>query len=197
LTNTPIINKKEGLNLTIKNMVCDRCILVVKNELIRLNIPFQKVELGQIHFDEDLNDSDLKNLSETLIDNGFEILNSRESKLIERVKQTVIGVLHEQSIELSNENYSNLISRELGCNYSYISKLFSQTEGQTIEHYIIKQKIERTKELLTYGELTLSEIANDLNYSSSQHLSRQFKQTTGMTPSEFRMNGKRKKLDTI
>ncbi|MFT6921291.1 MAG: AraC family transcriptional regulator [Crocinitomicaceae bacterium] len=178
-------------------MVCDRCILVVKNELIRLNIPFQKVELGQINFDQGLSDSDLKNLSETLIDNGFEILNSRESKFIERVKQTVIGVLHEQSIELSNENYSNLISRELGCNYSYISKLFSQTEGQTIEHYIIKQKIERTKELLTYGELTLSEIANDLNYSSSQHLSRQFKQTTGMTPSEFRMNGKRKKLDTI
>lgn len=185
------------MNLRVKNMVCDRCIKVVIDELNELNLPFKDVDLGTIYFEDKPDSVSLDKLKDVLVNDGFEILEDKEAKTITKVKELIISEVHKYAEKMSNENYSSLLARELGVSYSYLSKLFSQSEGQTIEHFIIKQKVERAKELLTYGELNLSEIAYDLNYSSSQHLSRQFKQVTGMTPSEFRLNGTRKKLDTI
>ncbi len=178
-------------------MVCDRCVKAVKDELNRFEISFNDVDLGTIYFDKAPNENQLDKLKGALVENGFEVLENKEARLILNVKRIIINQVHNYTESLSNENYSSLLAREIGANYSHISKLFSQSEGQTIEHFIIKQKIERAKELLMYGELSLKEISYDLKYSTPQHLSRQFKQITGMTPSEFRLNGTRKKLDTL
>jgi AraC-like DNA-binding protein len=150
-----------------------------------------------VHFTRELNAVQLKQLDTLLKTEGFEILKEKEQEIVEAVKFTVISEVRGYSSRTKNEPYPVILSRELGINYSKISKLFSQVEGKSIERFIILQKIELAKEMLIYGELTMSEIAYELNYSSPQHLSKQFKQVTGLSPTEFKEISSREKLDNI
>ncbi|MGM5630806.1 AraC family transcriptional regulator [Apibacter raozihei] len=185
------------MELFIKNMVCNRCILVVKNLTEELDLAVLKVEMGKITLKEKLDKNKTSLLKNHLEELGFELLDDNQQKLIEKIKTLIIN--HIQNLKDININFSELISQSLAKDYSYLSKLFSATEGLTIEHYTILQKIEKVKELLTYDELTLSEISYQLGYSSVAHLSSQFKKVTGLTPSQFKSQGikLRKPLDKI
>jgi len=186
--------------LHIKNMVCNRCIKVVKEEMEKLNYGVEKIELGEVVISSDKDKFNLEKIKESLEENGFELFDSRNANIIERIKILIINSIHHQSIEsFSDNNLSKEIVSETGLSYQYVSSLFSSTEGITIEKFIISQKIEKVKELLVYDELTLSEIAYNLGYSSVQHLSNQFKKITGLTPTYFKQlkEKKRKPLDKI
>ena len=186
--------------LHIKNMVCNRCIKVVKEEMEKLNYGVEKIELGEVVISSDKDKFNLEKIKEALEENGFELFDSRNANIIERIKIFIINSIHHQSIEsFSDNNLSKEIVSETGLSYQYVSSLFSSTEGITIEKFIISQKIEKVKELLVYDELTLSEIAYNLGYSSVQHLSNQFKKITGLTPTYFKRlkEKKRKPLDKI
>jgi len=186
--------------LHIKNMVCNRCIKVVKEEMEKLNYGVEKIELGEVVISSDKDKFNLEKIKEALEENGFELFDSRNANIIERIKILIINSIHHQSIEsFSDINLSKEIDCETGLSYQYVSSLFSSTEGITIEKFIISQKIEKVKELLVYDELTLSEIAYNLGYSSVQHLSNQFKKITGLTPTYFKRlkEKKRKPLDKI
>ncbi len=186
--------------LYIKNMVCPRCIKVVGEELEKLNIKVLSINLGEVITEIPKDKLPLKKISQVLNDNGFELIEDDKAKIIEKIKNEIISAIQQyEEINLETINYSNNSSSLLNKDYHYLSSLFSKTEGITIEHYIILQKIEKTKEFIKYGELTLSEIAYKLGYSSVQHLSRQFKSTTGMTASEFKNshNSFRKAIDSV
>lgn len=183
--------------LGIKNMVCDRCIKSVKSILTDLNLDFLEIELGKVRLTNELNDKKHAELSRKLIEEGFELMVDIETQLILGVKYIVIMEIHNNANRRKNNSFGSLISQQLEVKYSYISKLFSRVEGRTIENFIISQKIERAKELMSYGELNISEVSYELSYSSPQHFARQFKNQTGMTPTEFKTNGSRQKLDKI
>lgn len=187
----------DRVEIAVKNMVCNRCIKVVKDELIKNHIDFSHVDLGVIYFDKEILDNDKEKLKSILVKEGFELVEDKEAITIKNIKTIVIQLIYQNRKKPENQNFSDYISLELGIEYSQLSKLFSEIEGNTIEHYLIEQRIERSKELMVYGELTLSQISYQLNYSSPQHLSRQFKQITGLTPSAFKSIRTRKKLDTI
>ena len=188
-----------NMTLHIKNMVCNRCIKVVQEELENLGIIVKNVKLGEVELADKQNSLDLKKVAQVLKDNGFELLDNRKSQLIEKVKNVVIELIHQQDEVEINVNYSYLIHDKVGVDYHYLSNLFSSTEGITLEKYIILQRIERVKELLIYNELNLSQIADKMGYSSVAHLSAQFKKVTGLTPSAFKkLTGEhRKPLDKI
>jgi len=175
------------MKLFIKNMVCPRCIMAVENVLKKLDIHFLDIKLGEVITQKDLNKKQLTQLDNELNKLGFELLDDSQQQIIEKIKATIIEYIHHK--KEYNSNFSQLLSSVLNKDYSYLSKLFSATEGITIEHFIILQKIERVKELLTYNEMTLSEIAIDMEYSSVAHLSSQFKKVTGLTPSQFKSQG--------
>lgn len=188
------------VSLHIKNMVCKRCMMVVEQLFSSLGLPCKKVTLGKVDIDLDLIDEQkLKQLQQELHKLGFELIDSHKGKLIEQIKNIIIERIHYGDLEDNNFSWSDLISDELHYDYKYLSSLFSATESVTIEHYIINQKIEKTKELIVYDELTLSQIAYKLGYSSVAHLSGQFKKVTGMTPREFKKLGSylRKPLDEV
>ena len=187
------------ITLSIKNMVCNRCIKVVKEEIEKLNYRVLEVSLGELVLDseEKIDRNKIKNVLE---ENGFELIDDKHSRLIEKIKLIVIEKIRELSEEnVSKVNFAKEIIEETHLSYQYISTLFSSIEGITIEKYIILQKIEKVKELLVYDELTLSEIAYRLEYSSVQHLSNQFKKVTGLTPSYFKQfkELKRKPIDKL
>ncbi|WP_442794645.1 AraC family transcriptional regulator [Pelobium manganitolerans] len=184
--------------LFIKNMVCKRCIIAVENELQKLDLKASLIELGEVTLQENPNLLQKANLEKALSKIGFELIDDRKSRIIEKIKNTIIVLVHQQNNH-AKLNLSDLLSEELHQDYSYLSNLFSEIEGITIEKYFIAQKIERVKELLVYDELSLSEIANLLNYSSVAYLSNQFKKTTGLTPSHFKQvkTNKRKPLDEV
>lgn len=186
------------MHLFIKNMVCNRCIMVVQQELDKLEIKSIKITLGEIETSNDLSKQKLKQLSQNLAMLGFEVLDDARQQLIEKIKNIIINEVHYKEEE-SLRNYSEILSHSLHKDYSYLSSLFSEVEGITIEKYLINQKLERVKELIIYDELSLSEIAYKLGYSSVAHLSNQFKKVTGLTPSYFKKVGqlKRKPLDKI
>ena len=183
--------------LTVKNMVCNRCIKVVKDELLKNKIKFKEVNLGEISFDRELFLEEIKSINTILKIEGFEIIEELNTKIVNQVKTLIIENIHYDKHKLLNQNYSGFLTSNLGIEYAQISRIFSEKEKKTIEKYIIQQKIERVKELLYYNELTLSQISYELNYSSPQHLSRQFKKTMGITPGQYKNIGTRKKLDTI
>jgi len=183
--------------ITVKNMVCNRCIKVVSQELKAHNYDVKNVSLGKIIFNQELTENEKNNIAVLLKKEGFEILQDKETQIVNEVKSLIIESIHYKKEKPTYQNFSDFIANHLKMDYTYLSKLFSEIKGKTIEQFIIEQKIERVKELLKYNELTLSQISYELNYSSPQHLSRQFKQITGMTPSVFKKIGKRKKLDTI
>lgn len=167
-------------------MVCDRCIRVVKYEIEKLGYKVLKIKLGEatINSSEEI---DFNRINDVLRNNGFELLDNKQFKLIEKIKIFIIEYIQQQSEGLGNqEKLSDYISRKMGYSYQYLSNLYSSLESHTIENYIITQRIEKAKELLVYNQLTLSEISYRLGYSSVQHLSSQFKKVTGFTPTKFK-----------
>ena len=186
------------MEIIIKNMVCPRCITAVRQVFTELQIPVSAIDLGMVNTLEDIEGEQKEVLKERLSTLGFELLDDRHTQLINSIKSIIIHTIHYQD-EIPSVNFSTLLSEKLPYDYAYLSRLFSSVEGRTIEKFIMIQKIEKVKELLTYKELTLSEIAYQMNYSSSAHLSIQFKKITGMSPSEFKklQNQNRQFIDDI
>jgi AraC-like DNA-binding protein len=186
--------------LYIKNMVCERCIRVVRDELKKIGLHICHIELGKAEIEQVNSNLPLEEIRRVLLENGFDLAEDKKGKLIEGIKKTIILLIHQGSdVQPLSMNYSDYLSQQLAADYHYLSGLFSSVENITIEHYIILQKIERAKELLKYNDDTLSEIAYKLGYSSVQHLSNQFKKITGMTASQFRTmtTNLRKPLDKV
>jgi YesN/AraC family two-component response regulator len=186
------------MTLTIKNMVCNLCILVIQNELDKLGVGVKSIKLGEVILEKELTSDEKERIDKILLDLGFEIIDDKKSRIIEKIKNLIINLVHHQDSE-TKVNLSDLLSNELHHDYNYLSNLFSEIEGTTIEKYFIAQKIEKVKELLVYDELSLSEIAFRLHYSSVAYLSNQFKKVTGLTPSHFKKirKDRRKPLDEV
>ena len=188
-----------GVKLQIKNMVCDRCIMAVKAELDKTGLAVDTVDLGTVILKkEEITPEQLKQAKACLEQLGFELIDNRKAQIVEGIKIAIIELIHHRNDE-DRIKYSEYLSRQLNLDYPYLSKVFSEEEGITIEQYTIQQKIEKVKEWITYGEWTLSEIAWRLNYSSTAALSSQFKKVMGITPSEYREDKykTRKTLDKI
>lgn len=186
--------------LQVKNMVCRRCVMSVEEILKKLSIPFRQVLVGEIHLFHKLDARQQQQLKVRLESIGLEWIENRMGGLIEKIKQLVIQKARNEVDEKDRKTkLSVYLTSRLHHEYTYLSGLFSDVEGRTIENFFILQRIEKAKELLVYGQLNLSEIAFELDYSSVAHLSSQFKKTTGLTPSHFKEIGlaKRKTLDQI
>ncbi len=166
-------------------MVSTRCKLVVKDALKKMNLHFIVVELGEIDVMEDLSLAQQEELKKELLVSGLELMDDKRAVLIEKIKNIIVEMIH-YSDELPKVNYSDYISEKLQRDYTYLSNIFSEVKGITIQQFIIIHKIERAKELLLYDELNLTEISYKLNYSSVAHLSNQFKKVTGLSPSHFK-----------
>ena len=179
-------------------MVCKRCIMVVEDELKKMGYSPEKVQLGEVELSGELQTEKISEIDYHLKKFGFEIIDDAKSRVIEKIKNTIIQLIHHSREDLK-ENYSTYIQTHLNKDYNYLSSLFSEVEGTTIEKYIINQKIEKVKELLVYDELTLSEIAYKMGYSNVAYLSAQFKKVTGLTPTFFKhiKENKRKPLDEV
>lgn len=181
-------------------MVCDRCKYVVSNILDALSIKSTSISLGVIDLGEyELCSSEIKLLSDKFESMGFEMIHNNKSRLIERIKSSIIELVSENN-EFNKLNISVYLNGKLDHDYSYLSNLFSSVEGITIEQYLINHKIEKIKELIVYDELSLTEISQLLGYSSLSHLSNQFKKITGLAPSHFKkLKNKRirKSLDKV
>jgi len=186
------------MKIYIKNMVCNRCIMVVKNELDKLGFKTVNISLGEVELAIDLTESKKISLNNHLKTLGFELIDDKKSRIIEQIKSFIIEIIQQNNGELKS-NLSDFLSNNLNHDYTYLSNLFSEVEGTTIEKYYIAQKIEKVKELLVYDELSLSEIAFQMNYSSIGYLSNQFKKVTGLTPTHFKniKENKRKPLDEV
>jgi AraC-like DNA-binding protein len=173
-------------------MVSNRCKLAVKEELTKLGLHFIVVDLGEIDIMEDISQSQRESLKTALLSSGLELMDDKRAVLIEKIKTLITEMVH-HSEELPKTNYSDYISEKLDYDYTYLSNIFSEVKGITIQQFIIVHKIERVKELLMYGELNLTEISYKMHYSSVAHLSNQFKKITGLSPSHFKqMKDKRR-----
>lgn len=171
--------------LYIKYMVSLRCKMLVKEELKRLGLHYVIVDLGMVEILEDIAPFQFQELKKNLAISGLELLDDKKSILIEKIKNVIIEMVH-YTDEIPKVNYSDYISEKLNHDYTYLSNIFSEVKGITIQQFIINHKIERVKELLLYNELNLTEISYILNYSSVAHLSNQFKKVTGLSPSFFK-----------
>jgi AraC-like DNA-binding protein len=192
------MDKKPGNLLLVKNMVCPRCILPVKSILEELEIPFHKVSLGEVELVEKLGAGRSRELDKELKKIGFELIETRVTKIVEDIKKLTLEYLADDSAD-QKRKLSVFITDQLHYDYSYLSDLFSSVEGITIERYFIIQRIEKVKELIVYDELSLTEISYRLGFSSVHHLSSQFKRETGYNASHFKKIGaeKRKSIDHI
>lgn len=186
------------LKLYIKNMVCIRCKMVVKQELKKLGLRYAVVNLGEVEILENISVQQREAFRLALIKFGLELMDDKKSVLIERIKNVVVELIHYSDEELKI-NFSEYLSEKLNHDYTYLANLFSDVEGTTIEHFIIIHKIERVKELLVYDELSLKEISYKMHYSSTAHLSNQFKKITGLTTSHFKRlkNYRRRGLEDL
>lgn len=186
------------MKIYIKNMVCSRCKMVVKSELEQLGLQPVSVELGEVELKDDWSAEDKERVSARFHELGFELIDDKKSRLIERVKNLVVELVHHSEEQL-NKNVSDYLTEYIPVEYKYLSNLFSEVEGTTIEKFYIAQRIERVKELLVYDELSLSEIADQMGYSSVAYLSTQFKKVVGLTPSHFRSikEARRKSIDVL
>ncbi len=178
----------------VKYMVSHRCKMLVKFELRKLHIPFESVDLGVIELKEPLSPEQHDLLDMHLKRSGLELLDDRKNVLVEKVKLVIIEMIH-YAESLPKQNYSDYISEKVGYDYTYLSNVFSEVKGITIQHFIILNKIERVKELILYDELSISEIAYRLNYSSVAHLSAQFKKVTGLSPAYFKSMAKKRRIN--
>lgn len=174
-------------------MVCNRCIMVVKSEIEKFGLHPVAVNLGEVILGEELSDKEKEKLNNRLQPLGFEIIDDRKTRLIESIKTGIIDNIYSEE-EVPKMTFSEFLSSKYHHDYSYLSKLFSEVQGVTIEQFLISQKIERVKELLVYDELSLSEIAFKLHYSSVSHLSKQFKKVTGLTPTHFKQIKEKKRI---
>jgi AraC-like DNA-binding protein len=166
-------------------MVCIRCKLVVKDELSKLGLKYITVELGEAELVDSLSAAQREQIRAALLQSGLELMDDKKSVLIQRIKTVIIEMVHDSEEPLT-VNFSQFLSEKLNHNYTYLANLFTEVQGTTIEKFIIGHKIERAKELLVYNELTLTQIAYKLHYSSVAHLSAQFKKVTGLTPTFFK-----------
>ena len=192
-------NKPNESTVYIRNMVCNRCIRVVEEEFEKMGLKIKNISLGEVIIENHLTDDMIDKIRTVLYENGFELIEDRRMKTIEQIKLLILDLIrNEEKIE-GKINISDYLSDKMNADYHYLSTLFSSVENITIEHYFILQKIERAKELLKYGELTLSEIAYRLGYSSVAHLSAQFKKVTGMNANQFKAltENTRKPLDRV
>jgi len=180
-----VIAKKISMKLFIKYMVSLRCKMLVKEELNKLGLKYSVVDLGTVEIMEDLTQEQHDQLKTNLLQSGLELLDNKKAILIEKIINVIVQMIH-YTDEVPKENYSDFISEKLNYDYTYLSNIFSEVKGITIQQFIIIHKIERVKELLLYDELNLSEIAYKLNYSSVAHLSNQFKKVTGLSPSYYK-----------
>lgn len=183
-----------SIRLYIKSMVSMRCKMVVKNELARLGIHYVVLDLGMVEILQDISAEQRALLKTNLLKSGLELLDDKRSILIEKIKNVITGMIH-YTDELPRVNYSDYISEQLGYDYTYLANAFSEVKGITIQQFIIINKIERAKELLIYNELSLTEIAHRLHYSSVAHLSNQFKKITGLTPTFYKDLKDKRKLN--
>jgi len=181
------------MQLYIKNMVCSRCKMVVKSELEKFGLHPVAVALGAVEIAEDIDELQKHDLNQRLRSFGFELIDGKKGRLVEKIKNLVVELVYEQNNQ-AKVNLSELIAQKLQLDYSYISHIFTEEAGLSIEQYYIIQKIEKVKELITYHEYSLSEIANQLNYSSVSHLSKQFKKVTGLTASHYRQLKESKRI---
>jgi YesN/AraC family two-component response regulator len=166
-------------------MVCIRCKMVVKSELERLGLQYVTVELGEVDLNEEMTSQQHDAFKEAILRSGLELLDDKKSVLIQKIKNVIVDLVHYSDEPLS-VNLSEYLSNKLNHDYTYLANLFSEVAGMTIEKFFITHKIERVKELLVYNELTLTEIAYKMHYSSVSHISFQFKKITGLTPSHFK-----------
>ena len=184
--------------LYVKNMVCDRCIMAVRQQLESLGLEVTDISLGKIMVKPEPNASKLQEIALSLEKLGFELMDKEKDQLVEQIKTKVIERVHYLPLHTLHESIIQLVTKDLNKEYAYLSRLFSDVEGITIEKYVIQQKVEKVKELLEYGELNLNEIAYKMGYSSSAHLSTQFKSITGLSPSRYKATNKeRKPLDQV
>lgn len=180
-----MIHSPDAVKVHIKNMVCDRCRTAVANLLQSLKLHPINISLGEVSFSEKLRPEQLQAIKLALPALGFELIGSKKQQLIESIKQQLIHLAHLQ-VGVEKVTISSYLADKLHHDYSYLSNLFSSVEGVTIEQYLIRQKVERIKELMLYDEMVLSEIAYQMGYSSPAHMSSQFKKITGMAPSQFK-----------
>lgn len=185
--------------LHIKNMVCDRCIMVVRQLLEHANLIAGDISLGTASITPDPTEKQLQDIASALKVLGFELIDKQKDQLVERIKTTVIELIHHTDLSQNHISIMTQIAERLKKDYAYLSRLFSDSEDITIEKFIIQQKIEKVKELLEYGEMNLNEISYRMGYSSSAHLSTQFKSITGISPSVYKSKNQpvRKALDKI
>ena len=186
------------MRLFIKNMVCDRCIIVVRNELVKLGLVPLNIELGSLFIVKELDVKEIETIKNTLEKFGFELIDDKNGKIIESIKSHIIKAVYFPEGEI-NIKLSVFLEAHIHKDYTYLSNLFSESQGITIEKFYIKHKIERVKELLVYDELTLSEISYRMGYSSVAYLSGQFKKVTGLTPGHFKKikSIRRKPIDKL
>lgn len=186
------------MKLFIKNMVCLRCKMVVKNEFEKIGLHCITVYLGEVDIIENITAEQREQLKIVLLKSGLELMDDKRAMLIEKIKKVIIEMVH-YADELPDTNFSVHLAEKLNYNYTYLAHLFSETEGMTIEHFIIQHKIEKVKELIIYDELSLKEIAWKLHYNSMAHFSYQFRKVTGLTPSFFKSlkDTRRSNLDNI
>lgn len=173
------------MKLYIKNMVCNRCKMAVKTELDKLELHFDKVELGEVEIFEELSPEMIEHLNYSFKKHGLELIEDNKSILVEQIKTSIIELVHYRDDQIK-VNLSDFLGEKLNHNYTYLANLFSEVKGISIEKFYLWHKIEKVKELLVYDELNLSEIALKMHYSNVAHLSNQFKKTTGLTPSHFK-----------
>lgn len=180
--------------LYIKYMVSLRCKMLVKEELKKIGLHYIIIDLGYVEILEDITSDQFEILKQNLANSGLELLDDKRSILIEKVKSVIVEMVH-YSEALPKVNYSTYISEKLHYDYTYLSNIFTEVKGITIQQFIILHKIERVKELLLYDELNLTEISYLLNYSSVAHLSNQFKKVTGLSPSYFKQLQQKRRLN--
>jgi AraC-like DNA-binding protein len=180
------------VKLYIKYMVSLRCKMVVKEELQNLGLNLVSVDLGMVEISGEMTPVQRDQLSANLLRSGLELLDDKKAIMIDKIKNVIIEMVH-YADELPTTNYSEYISQKLGYDYTYLSNVFSEVKGITIQQFIILHKIEKVKELLLYDELTLTEISYKLQYSSVAHLSNQFKKITGLSPSFYKQLKQKRK----
>lgn len=173
------------MKLYIKYMVSNRCKMIVKAELRKLGLHFMVVDLGEVEVMDSISNEQRHQLKNALLGTGLELMEDKKAILIEKIKSSVVEMIHHAD-ELIKINFSDHLSQKLKYDYTYLSNLFSEVQGTTIEQFMISHKIERIKELIIYGEMTITEIAAAMHYSSVAHLSNQFKKNTGLSPSHFK-----------
>lgn len=184
------------MKLTIKNMVCRHCMDCVRHVLVdELGLPLLSLELGAAVIDCELEGERLQQVADALVNEGFELIQSREAEIVDTIKRVLIDFCRRDGV--AKESFSDILVTRFNLSYPSLSRIFSEIEGRSIENYYMMLRVERVKELIKYCQLSFSEIADQLGYSSVAHLSRQFKQYTGLTPSQFREMGRRRPLPEV